>query len=94
MNNRLSIGAVQHPRIAVILSNIHADNSGCTATEWEKMLEDFTDEELWILAAGEDGEQKKLLIKMRDAAVKLGYNKRQATSFVRDFHKWLNAAFN
>lgn len=91
---RLRIVTVQHPQIAKILTEIHGDNGGCTATEWEKCLEDFTNDELHCLAAGEEGDREKLLTKMKDAATLRGYNTTQALSLVLRFEAWLNAAFD
>jgi type II secretory pathway component PulF len=95
MSDKLRIVTVQHPKIAKILTEIHADNGGCTATEWEKCLEDFTNEELRLIAAGEETtEMRPLLDRMEANAVQLGYDKHRAKEMVHRFHRWLNAAFD
>lgn len=91
---RLRIVTVQHPKIAKILTEIHGDNGGCTATEWEKCLKDFNNAELHLLAAGDETEQELLLLKMEAKARQLGYPERQAARLIESFHKWLNDAFD
>lgn len=92
---RLRIVTVQHPKIAKILTEIHGDNGGCTATEWEKMLEDFTNAELHLLGAGEQlTERDPLFNRMRQNAVRLGYDEAHANEMVHRFSRWLDAAFD
>lgn len=53
-----------YERIVKVLEYISADNGGCTADEIEQMLEYATDEELRIVAAGEEYEQQATIARL------------------------------
>ncbi len=50
----------RYPRLTKLFGMISADNGGCTVDEVEELLAGLADEQLEVIAAGEDTEQALL----------------------------------
>lgn len=55
-----------YPQLIKIFLEISADNGGCTVDEFEKILEGLNDEQLRIIASGEESEQKLIMDVLAD----------------------------
>lgn len=51
---------MNYPQLTKLFGMISADNDGCTVDEVEALLAKLSDEQLEVIAAGEDAERQKL----------------------------------
>ena len=87
-----------YPTLTRILAEISGCNNGATVDEWEEMVEGMTDEEIQILADGEEQECAALRDRIADRYAQTYPEPEKAKESCRllmqGLHAWLNLAFD
>lgn len=83
-----------YKQLTRVIAYISEDNDGCTADEFEHLLDGCSDEMLRTLAMGEDAEQAAVHAELVNKAVRDGYPQGFAENLVRLLDEFLNRAFD